>query len=110
MIVTCNVLKCQYYNKGFCGKPLLNIIDGGCGVLTSRRQIYYDIFKPQFKNQINIIEPREEEIRDIKREEAAVQSGSIPAKPHEQEAKTKINEEESAIKENDKEDITKNNQ
>lgn len=105
MIVTCNVLRCQYYNKGFCGKPLLNIINGGCGVLTSKRQIYYDIFKPQFKNQINIIEPREEQIKDIKREEAAVQSGSIPAKPREQETETKINEEESTVKENNKEEI-----
>lgn len=110
MIVTCNAPWCQYYNKGFCGKPLLNIIDGGCGVLTNRRQLYYDIFKPQFKNQINIIEPREEEIRDIKREEAAVQSGSISAKPHEQETETTINEEESAVKEDNKENISKNDQ
>lgn len=114
MLVTCNINQCLYYDKGFCGKPVLNIIGGTCGTISNKRQIYYDIFKPEFKNLINIIEVSENEIKNITREEgreeAAGCDGEQPAKPHEQEIETTDAEEESAIKEDDKENISKNDQ
>lgn len=34
MIVTCDVVRCGYYTSGYCGKPVLRILqNGACGYL-----------------------------------------------------------------------------